>query len=265
MFCAFCGAKNSDDAKFCGTCGKPLNVAAPAPTPTPQPPAGYQVHQTPPQYGQPVQPHYQQPYAPQPGYPVYSQPVHPAVRKSPEQHARWASIGAAIVIICFFLPWVSVSCSGTEIAQVSGWGLATGSYVNEISNSMSESLGGLGSLFGDSYNLSDYMDTGSAQTYPGLFLVPILGAIGFISLTNKKAGALAAAIAGVAGIITMIVVGSKLGGSLSGDYTFYSIQVNYLFGYVFEWIGFILMLIIGGVVFFQSQSYLPNPPRPYNY
>jgi hypothetical protein len=33
---------------------------------------------------------------------------------------------ALLVIICFFLPWISVSCLGSEIMTMSGWNIANG-------------------------------------------------------------------------------------------------------------------------------------------
>jgi len=40
-------------------------------------------------------------------------------------------IGAAsgVVIICFFLPWILVSCEGQPVASLSGWQLAVGTNV----------------------------------------------------------------------------------------------------------------------------------------
>ena len=41
-----------------------------------------------------------------------------------------ASPAAALIIVCFFLPWVMVSCSGQQLAEFSGWELATGPEIN---------------------------------------------------------------------------------------------------------------------------------------
>jgi len=37
-----------------------------------------------------------------------------------------ARIGKLVALLGFFLPWVTVSCSGTEILQATGWQLMTG-------------------------------------------------------------------------------------------------------------------------------------------
>jgi hypothetical protein len=40
-----------------------------------------------------------------------------------------ASPGAIVVLVCFFLPWVFVSCYGQPIAQFSGYELASGPMI----------------------------------------------------------------------------------------------------------------------------------------
>lgn len=37
---------------------------------------------------------------------------------------------ASIAVICFFLPWVLVSCGGQPVASINGWQLAAGGSVN---------------------------------------------------------------------------------------------------------------------------------------
>lgn len=44
---------------------------------------------------------------------------------------KWISSPAALVVLaCFFLPWVTVSCEGTEIGEYSGYELMTGDLVD---------------------------------------------------------------------------------------------------------------------------------------
>lgn len=38
----------------------------------------------------------------------------------------FARIAKLVALLCFFLPWVAVSCSGTEILEATGWQLMTG-------------------------------------------------------------------------------------------------------------------------------------------
>lgn len=47
------------------------------------------------------------------------------------QSGRWLSgPGAVLVLIFFFLPWVTVSCGNQEIATFSGYDLAAGAEIN---------------------------------------------------------------------------------------------------------------------------------------
>lgn len=38
--------------------------------------------------------------------------------------------GASVAVICFFLPWVLVSCGGQPVASISGWQLAAGGSIS---------------------------------------------------------------------------------------------------------------------------------------
>ena len=68
MFCPNCGTKNADQARFCGSCGKPFAAAAQQPPVQPPPlPHAAPVQQPYPQQTYPQQPYPQQPY-PQQGY-----------------------------------------------------------------------------------------------------------------------------------------------------------------------------------------------------
>lgn len=40
-----------------------------------------------------------------------------------------ASPGAAVAVVCFFLPWILVSCGGQSVGSFSGWELAAGTTV----------------------------------------------------------------------------------------------------------------------------------------
>lgn len=40
-----------------------------------------------------------------------------------------SSSGAGVAVLCFFLPWIRVSCGGQSVATLSGWELAAGTTV----------------------------------------------------------------------------------------------------------------------------------------
>lgn len=155
---------------------------------------------------------------------------------------KLASIGGALVIICFFLPWVMASCSsgglfGEDVEiKASGLELATG-RIHDL-----DTLYNMGSYSGyDSNELTDETST------PLFFLIPLLGLGAFYSLTDKKSGSIVAMICGILGIIFLIVFGVKFHNAKEelelSSYSMLSMKLQ--FGYFLAWIGFILQTILG--------------------
>ena len=106
-FCAQCGNQLTAEAAFCGACGLPVGaVPAQAPAPAAYPP--------------PASPWQAGPYPPFPGYGM------PAVKKGAKAGHIISGSGALLAIISFFIPWLLISCSGQELARMSGWQLAVG-------------------------------------------------------------------------------------------------------------------------------------------
>jgi len=200
MYCTYCGAQNSEGTKFCGNCGKPLvpveSQKAVNPNP-PVPPQSFVLPRT-------------------------IQTTGSQTKVGP----KWASIGATLAVLCFFLPWVMVSCSGMAV-QASGWQMSTGNFGN------------------------GYQQQNSAQ--PAIFLILLLGLIGFVCLNGKRSGAIAAMASGVAGVIGMIIVAANMG-SQTSSYSMYVIQVSYQVGYYGEWLGFLIMAGVGFYAFRQMSS-----------
>ena len=198
MFCTYCGSQNIEGTKFCGNCGKPL---VPVPTQNTDNP------------NHPVLPHS---YVP---IPTTMTNNNQKTKISP----KWASIGATLALLCFFLPWLMVSCSGMAV-RVSGWQLSTGNYGNGYQNQV--------------------------QAYPAIFLILLCGLIGFACLNGKRSGTIAAMAGGVAGVIGMIIVSSNLGSQTSSYY----VQVSYEVGYYGEWLGFLIMVGVGFYAFRHMSS-----------
>ena len=154
---------------------------------------------------------------------------------------RFASIGSAIVLICFFLPWIVVSCGASEM-EISGNEFASGHItVSEGVDSFTASLSELLSDAG-----VDDTSSGSGG-YPALYLIIVCSLLGFLGLSGKRGGSLLALAGGVVGLIIMLVAHSKFSGfedDLS-SYAFGALRMEYEFPYYAEWFGFAIQSFLG--------------------
>lgn len=213
MYCTHCNHPNADEHKFCENCGKPLLR-----------------QQAPP--------------------PLLSHQPKPAVRPAqPSWARRLASIGSAIVIYCFFLPWILVSCSldveNRSGIQISGFEIASGNY--KISEELSQYTALLG---GNSYAPSNN-DANYAS--PLLALIPIVGAIGLISLNGRVSGSIAAILSGIlgmGGMAVFTVVALAYGNELSQSLL---LKMQFRAGYWGVWLGFIWLLLIAIITIRQRR------------
>lgn len=113
-----------------------------------------------------------------------------------------------IVLICFFLPWVNVSCQGQKIATFSGIQLVTGTTIEEPK--MFRELKGFSHPYADELRRSSKQ----ANKIEGeLFaILAFLAAIGGLSsgFLKRKMGTLGPAIAGGTGTILLLLLSAKL-------------------------------------------------------
>jgi hypothetical protein len=198
MYCTYCGSQNSEGTKFCGNCGKPLVPVETQKAVNPNPPV-----------------------SPQSFVPPRTIPT--TSSQNIKVGPKWASIGAALAVLCFFLPWLKVGALGVGVG-VSGWQMATGSY---------------GGIIGALY-----------LARPSIFLILLLGLLGFICLNGKRWGAKVVIGCGIAGVIGMIIFSSQIT-EISGFW----VQVKYGVGYVGEWLGFLILAGVGFYAFRQLSSH----------
>lgn len=160
MYCPNCGAQNADQARFCGSCGKPF--AAPAqpaaeqqPPPTPQPPSQATVQQP-----------YHQPY-PQQGY-----------AGGPVQKLNYKIFGDN-------LPAVSIRLdAGESIYTQSGGMTWMDQGITMETNMKGGLMKGLGRMFsGDSLFIATYTATRSNQEIVIASSFP--GSIAAIDVTSR--------------------------------------------------------------------------------
>lgn len=160
---------------------------------------------------------------------------------------KLASIGGALVIICFFLPWVMVSCSssgmlGEDIEiKASGFELATGK-VNDLKD-----------LYGQSQMLSDYDLDQDAS--PVLFIIPLLGIGGLIALNDKKSGIVVALVCALLGMVSLIIFGNNIH-QLKEEYiasSYGMLSIHYQPGFYLVWIGFVVQAGFGLITYRKEK------------
>jgi len=194
------------------------------------------------------------------GYPI--KPIEQASKtqsapKSRSWISRMASIGASIVIIFFFLPWATVSCSSNLVSlpipiSASGYQIASGQYplINDASSlySLLNSYG----LISDSTEISQLTQQISA---PFIWLILICGIMGLLSLAGGRTGGTIALIAGIVGVIVLIVLGIKLS-EINSQISLYGFKIRTEIGIVVEWLGFLFMILIGvlSLLFIKTQE-----------
>lgn len=126
-----------------------------------------------------------------------------------------------LALICFFLPWVTVSCQGHKIISLNGIQLVTGTTIEEPK--VFKELEGLYSHIEKPGRSSDNKIKGSILAM--FALLASIGGIGLSFLRGKK-GFLGPAIAGITGVISLIALSERLnnkilqegGGLLQLDY-----------------------------------------------
>jgi hypothetical protein len=136
-----------------------------------------------------------------------------------------------LAIILFLMPWVSVSCMGTEIASASGYDMVRGSYnVN-----------------------SEYVSSAPGSESYAIWALVAAG-IGLIfSFFEGGIAVVVRVLSGLAGIVLMVALKIKLGndfndmGNQLGNGTGGIIQLNYLAGYWLTLAAFALAAIISAI------------------
>lgn len=206
MYCTYCNHPNAEGNKFCENCGRPLVGKDAVPVPAPQ----------------------------------------TNVPSRSSWTRRLTSIGSALVLICFFLPWLLVSCSLDSNAnsgmEISGYEIASGNY------QVTENLNQFGSMFGG----SPYETSNADMAYPLLALIPVAGALGLVALNGRVSGSVIAIMAGFLGIGGMTIFSIAMSGYRE-ELQSMLIQLSYKAGYWGTWLGFIWLVVVGILTIRQNK------------
>src|SRR3989304_8411825 len=140
----------------------------------------------------------------------------------PDWPRRLPSPGGGAVVLCFFLPWILVSCGANPNVgiEASGFELATGN-IGDM-----QGISDLGSLFGGVGSEASQTDAS-----PILWLIPLFGLLGLAALGEGKSGAPWALAGGAIGMIGLVIF--AVGVSSQGDQAaLVGFQVKYRIGYL---------------------------------
>ena len=147
---------------------------------------------------------------------------------------RSGSIGSIVVLFCFFLPWIFVSCSFGDqgLIKASGWEIATGNYsdIRELQE--------FGGLFGDTGTNTN------EDAYPSVFLILLFGLAGLAALRGDTLGSRIALVAGALGLLGMVVFTVRAY-QLRNELMQGGMSMSFRFGYYGTWLAFLWMTVTG--------------------
>lgn len=146
-----------------------------------------------------------------------------------------------LIIICFFMPFVNLSCSGQTIMSLTGVQLITGADIKDQN------------MFGETNSTQTQDDKVDAQPLALFALITALVGLG-ISFIRKKSLAIINVIVSALGAIFLLLLKFNLDGDaeLSGQNV---ITLDYQAGY---WLAFLLFLA-GAVLFWLIFSEKTKP------
>lgn len=131
-----------------------------------------------------------------------------------------------IIIVCFFLPFMDVSCSGQKFMTFSGIQMVTGTTIQKP--------GGFGQ--------KSKIEKIDGEPFAVATFVCVLAGL-LVSFIKKRKSAILPAIASGAGVVTLLMLKNKIDGDILKDGGG-MIQVSYVFGF---W-AILLLLIISTIL-----------------
>ncbi len=139
-----------------------------------------------------------------------------------------------LAALCFFLPFVSFTCQGQKIADVTGMELVTGTKIEKFEMQKFDSRQ-------KDPGLEDQRDVSSEPMAIAAFIFAIIGIV--VSLIPRYSRMLSL-IAGALGGLMLLFLRSSISGEVTGDFNFQIIQVTYEWGYYLALILFIIAFAI---------------------
>lgn len=221
MQCPNCGFDNRPQARFCKTCGQTLQVDH-----TPQP----QFNNQPAKIQQSTWP---------------SAPTAVQSGASPKFIKTFSPSIFALIVLCFFLPFLDISCSGETIETLSGIELAVGKTLKDPAVSSSINA-----------------DNDRTDAEPLAIAALACGIVGLaVSFAKNIMGTLAATVMGLAGSITTLWLKFKLDSDIAelSKELGQLVQIEYKIGYWLVLLLFLVAVGLNGLLLFIENQRKSNP------
>ncbi len=158
---------------------------------------------------------------------------------------------AFFILIAFFLPWITISCSGTELVDASGYEMATGIKVDDEVSSETDSS-----------------DTDDSDGY--LLIIPIMALLTLVvagvrlaAVGTSQMAAVVYLVAGAFGLGAHLIEFIQLQSDISDleETSGEIIELSYKFGWWLSILGLIAVLVAAFVAFRErEQRAAPYPP-----
>jgi hypothetical protein len=189
--------------------------------------------------------------------------------KANEQTRKRSPFMFLVIGLCFFLPFISISCSGQRLGTLSGVQLVTGAEIDIDEQALTEQFGDLngGTTGFSTFTSGDPDERPTEDNEPSVWaIIALAGAaigviVGFVTKGRMRAiGSLTAALLGLAGLI-----GLRL--DLEGDLGEAKglVSVDYRIGYWIAALLFAVLAIAHGTFLRATKSTGPpatGPPGP---
>ena len=210
--------------------------------------------------------------------------------------AFMAGPGGLLLLVFFFLPWISVSCSGNKLIEGSGMDLAAGLDESDVSLDLTNM--GLDESMFEEFEFEeiepapgefdappgefDFTQTESTfldEADPKLYLIPLIGLLtfgwailGFVQekLVNSISGIALYMVPALVGIVIMILkfvqIQNEFGdleteAEATGEISFSIVSLTYEFGWWMSILSLLLIFAAGAMVFLGEGDSSPRPAK----
>jgi len=146
-----------------------------------------------------------------------------------------SSAAFGLVLVCFFLPWMSFTCQGHEIATLSGVQLITGTSIQQPGR----------------FGYTEERETDSEMLAVVALVLIVVGLV--LSVFNKPKFEILPAISGLAALISLLMLKAKIDDQIISEGTG-MLRVRYEAGYWMVLAGLVAAMLLNSNLFSLAQK-----------